>query len=376
MAAHLCADATSPAQSPGNPGNPRLSAAQTMAHHGKTFALAARLLAPQTRADAQVLYAFARTLDDLADRPELGPWPERMAQLDALGALATSAAPPEPLGPAHPEPLGHARAQPPGPASPEPLGSAPPEHASAFARATAQLVQRRGLDAGVLTQFVSAIRADASPRSLRTQDDLAQFAFGVAGTVGLLMRPLLGAPSAADAAARALGMAMQLTNIARDVLEDAAQGRCYIPSDWGVTLAALKPNHAAERAQAFSAVVRLLDLADDWYRQADAGLAFIPTRNRRAIRVAAGLYRAIGLKIRAGGPEAYWQGRAYLTTWEKLRLGARLALGGDWLAGAMAPTGLEAGAAAPPQGAPLVADSQLERNTVPLEHAAHRDANG
>jgi 15-cis-phytoene synthase len=262
---------------------------QIMRQHAKSFNWAARFLAPSTRDDTRVLYAFARLADDLADEPELGDLPTRLAALADLkqdlcaGALAPSS--------------------------------------DKLTFAVARLRQQHALPSGLFDYFLDSLIADAQPRCLRTEDNLLVFAYGVAGTVGLMMRPLLGAAPVADPYALALGLAMQLTNIARDVVEDAQRGRTYIPASWGVSAAELlKPQGAAQRLKAFAAIKRLLAWADVFYGFADQGLGHIAQPNRRAIRIALNLYRGIGCKILRGGPDAYWQGRAHLSGFEKLRL--------------------------------------------------------
>jgi phytoene synthase len=179
----------------------------------------------------------------------------------------------------------------------------------------------------VLHHFLSGLRDDAQPRQVKTTDELLQFAFAVAGTVGQMMLPMLGAPTEAEHYAIALGMAMQLTNVARDVQEDALRGRCYLPAEWDADWhqeAGLVD--ADQRVRAFAMVQRLLMLADDFYAFAAPGLAAIPARNRRAVRIAAALYQAIGHKILKIGPAQYWQGRVSLSRMERGSLMLRTVL--------------------------------------------------
>jgi 15-cis-phytoene synthase len=263
-----------------------------MRRHAKSFDWAARFLAPATRDDTRLLYAFARLADDLADEPELGELPERLAALANLKSdVCTSTWPPP-----NRDPLTHAMVR---------------------------LRQHHGLSVDLFEGFLDSLMADAHPRCLLTEQDLWVFAYGVAGTVGLMMRPLLGAAPEGDLHALALGLAMQLTNIARDVVEDAERGRTYIPASLGVHADALhRPQGAAERRQAFAAIERVLAWAEAFYAFAQQGLGQIPKSNRRAIRIALCLYRGIGRKILSAGPERYWQGRACLSGFEKLHLTA------------------------------------------------------
>lgn len=260
-----------------------------MNHHAKSFSWAARFLSPAARKDAALLYAFARTADDYADEERLGTVAERLQYLADMRSQAAAA-----------ESLDVAL-------TPAPL-----------AAATGQMLRNYAVPDAVVACFMDSLQTDAEPRTIVSQEELLRFAYGVAGTVGQMMRPLLGAPSVADACAVSLGVAMQLTNIARDVVEDAQRGRCYIPAQWGVSSAMMAaPINACQRAHAFDALRKLLALADDFYAYAQSGMQAIPASNRRAILIAAALYQAIGHKIVHRGPERYWQGRTSLGTAEK-----------------------------------------------------------
>jgi 15-cis-phytoene synthase len=255
---------------------------QVMRRHAKSFNWAARFLSPATRADTQLLYAFARLADDLADEPELGALPHRLALLAGLKAALKA-------------------------------DSQPSQHHNELADAVSQLRLRHGLATELFNHFLDSLMADVHPRQLTTQPALLEFAYGVAGTVGLMMRPVLGAGPAADGHALALGMAMQLTNIARDVVEDAARGRVYLPGSLALT-------HTANPAITYETVVQVLALADEFYAFAQQGLWQIPPQNQRAIHIALALYRGIGQKILRRGHQRYWQGRTHLSWAEKVRL--------------------------------------------------------
>ncbi len=258
-----------------------------MDHHAKSFSWAAKFLSSKARTDAALLYAFARTADDYADEEDLGSPQERAHALQVLRSQALDTT----------------------------------LQTDSLAWQTGHMLRRYGVPDAVLATLMDSLQADAGPRQMDTTEDLLQFAYGVAGTVGQMMRPLLGAPSQADAYAIALGVGMQLTNIARDVVEDAQRGRCYIPAQWGVSQQVLAtPQDAAQRAQAFAALRRLLALADDFYAFAYAGISVIPRHNRRAIRIASSLYQGIGHKIMRLGEARYWGGRVSLTNAEKIRL--------------------------------------------------------
>ena len=276
-----------PAPLPASPELTRL-AQKVMNTHARSFSSAAIFFSAGTRADAALLYAFARTADDLCDEESLGPLVQRMQTFARLGLCAQQ-------------------------------GSAPSSaDGDAMASAAGRMLQNNGVHPQVLAHFLQGLRDDSGPRQLETTDDLLRFAFAVAGTVGQMMRPLLGAPIEVERYAIALGVAMQLTNVARDVEEDALRGRCYLPSQWDPQWKFKAGLIADEqRTRAFLMVRRVLALADDFYAFAAQGLEAIPTRNRRAIRIAMALYQGIGHKILKVGPEQYWKGRVYLTRLER-----------------------------------------------------------
>ena len=267
-----------------------------MDRHAKSFSWAARLLSAEARRDAALLYAYARAADDFADEVRLGSLEQRIHALGEMrrGALCAGS------------------------------GSQASD-GEGLAVKTGSMLRNHSIPASVLENFMDSLQADSHARHLESTEDLLHFAYGVAGTIGQMMRPLLGAAPVADRYAIALGIAMQLTNIARDVVEDAQRQRCYIPAQWGVTLRLMaNPSNPAEKLLAFSALQRLLALSDDFYAYAHSGFGAIPSHNRRAIRAAAALYQGIGKKILERGIDHYWSGRVYLSRVEKMKTVARV----------------------------------------------------
>ncbi len=152
---------------------------------------------------------------------------------------------------------------------------------------------------------------------------LHRYCYQVAGTVGLLMCGVLGVrdprayPFAID-----LGIGMQLTNIARDVLEDAQAGRRYIPQSiiGDVAPGELIDPDEAMQSRIADAVCWLLGEADRFYRSGEAGLVFLPRQAQLAIRIAARVYHRIGVRLRNSGFAA-WRGRAVVSLPEKIIVG-------------------------------------------------------
>jgi phytoene synthase len=192
------------------------------------------------------------------------------------------------------------------------------------------MLRALGVQPQVMASFLDTLAADAKPRHLQNLSEVLHFAYGVAGTVGQMMRPLLQASPQAERHAVLLGMAMQLTNIARDVMEDAQRGRCYLPAEWlpaDWQLSRLLESCSTTQAQAFRAVQQLLAEADALYALAELGFDAIPLPNRRAIKIASALYQAIGHKIMVTQPAMYWQQRVQLGKTEKARLVVRVLFG-------------------------------------------------
>jgi phytoene synthase len=137
-----------------------------------------------------------------------------------------------------------------------------------------------------------------------------------------MMAAVMGASEAAiRSRARDLGLAFQLTNIARDVVDDARTGRVYLPRDWLLD-AGLPDEPAAladpaRRAALVGPVARLLDAAEPLYASARIGLRALPPRSAWAVGTALSTYRAIGVAVRALGPRA-WDGRVTTTRGAKL----------------------------------------------------------
>ena len=173
-------------------------------------------------------------------------------------------------------------------------------------RALAAVVARYAIPRALLDLLLEGLSWDAEGRDYETLDDLHDYAARVAGTVGATMCLLMGVRDA-HALARAcdLGVAMQLSNIARDVGEDARMGRLYLPRQWlreaGIDPAAWRAAPAFDHALA-GVVQRLLAAADGLYARAAAGVASLPLACRPGINAARLLYAEIGREVvRAGG---------------------------------------------------------------------------
>ena len=134
----------------------------------------------------------------------------------------------------------------------------------------------------------------------------------------MMCRVLDAREPAAAAHAVDLGIAMQLTNLCRDIADDARMGRRYLPASLVGDVAPtelIDPSPALQPALR-AAVARLLALAESYYASGEAGLPFLPVRARTGILVAGRVYRAIGHRL-AAREHAYWEGRAFVPDWRK-----------------------------------------------------------
>ncbi len=169
-------------------------------------------------------------------------------------------------------------------------------------RALASVVVQCGLPRDLLDALLDGFAWDAEGREYETLSDVLDYAARVAGSVGVMMAVIMGIRDASVLARAAdMGVAMQLTNISRDVGEDARNGRLYLPAAWlreaGIDPRAfqLAPQHNAGLG---SVTRRLLVVADKLYRRADAGLTRLPLRCRPGMYAARLLYSAIGDEVR------------------------------------------------------------------------------
>ena len=190
-------------------------------------------------------------------------------------------------------------------------------------RALAAVVRQFAIPRALLEALLEGFEWDAEGRRYDTLDDLHAYAARVAGSVGAMMALLMGVRSP-DAVARAcdLGVAMQLSNIARDVGEDARNGRLYLPREW-LHEAGIEPERwlaSPTFEPALGGVVRrILDAADVLYARVDAGVACLPLGCRAGINAARFLYADIGHEVARRGLDSVSQ-RAVVPASRKARL--------------------------------------------------------
>jgi len=178
-----------------------------------------------------------------------------------------------------------------------------------------QLMQECSIAPELMQALIDGVTLDLEPVAMCSMDELLRYCYHVAGTVGLMMCKVLEVtdkcayPFAID-----LGIAMQLTNISRDVADDAKLGRCYLPATMigKFTTADLLNPQAEQKAILQQCLKDILMLADTYYASGKEGLPFIGLRPRCSIAVASSVYREIG-KVLNKRQHQYWQGRAIVS---------------------------------------------------------------
>lgn len=255
---------------------------QIMAQHGKSFYFASMIFNKERLFKIATLYKLCRYIDDCAD--ELSVAESKKAITAIISELDQSGNVPDLTKLIHE-------------------------------------VNTWGVESSYIKELVIGAEFDAKGGEVDSLKDLLVYCYRVAGVVGLMMCPLIGVkdkrayPYAID-----LGLGMQLTNICRDILEDAKMGRTYIPSEY-LDQANLGIETIKQQGQTplelKDIVSLLLSKADEYYKSAYTGLCFIPFRPRVVILLAGEIYRHIGVKIRKNSHNVL-AGRTYLNTGEKI----------------------------------------------------------
>jgi phytoene synthase len=261
-------------------------AAGVIREHSRTFHFATAFLPAKKRLAVRSLYGFCRATDDLVDRGNA-----TVAEIERWRAQV---------------------------ALPAQRQTEPVLISWAATREEFEVDRRYE------RELIDGVRMDAAPRRYRTWAELERYCYLVASTVGLLSIPIIGLapgakPETAAAFAVQLGVALQLTNILRDVGEDAARDRIYLPGEdlaaFGVSEGDIRRGVCDGR---FAALMRFeIRRARDLYRAALPGIALLERSVRLAVGAAALLYRAILDEIEALRYDVFTR-RAHLPAWKKL----------------------------------------------------------
>ena len=274
-----------------------MAAGDSIAKGSKSFRVASQLFDEATRERSWLLYSWCRACDDITDGQTLGhdaTTPEDPEDRLAFVREKTSAA-----------------------LAGERTGLVPFD---ALGLVAAECTIHPALTEHHLAGFAR----DAAGWQPTSEEDLLSYCYQVAGAVGVMMAQVMGVRADdTDTLDRAsdLGLAFQLANIARDIVEDARVGRCYLPTDWLAEegIETIDPDDPATRDKLARLAARLATHADLYRASARIGAARLPFRSRWAVLSAALIYGRIAEKAREAGAAA-WDRRIAVPKREKIRL--------------------------------------------------------
>lgn len=248
--------------------------AKVARRHGKTYAMAARLLPPDARRHVHAVYAFCRVADDIVDDLGERPTPEREEALQAFGARFRSD-----------------------------LVAGRSEHP--VLAAVVATVKAAEIDPECFDRFLASMSMDFDRVSYQTWADLCGYMDGSAAVIGEMMLPVLRpTDQAAFEPARQLGIAFQLTNFLRDIGEDLERGRVYVPQQ-DIARFGADP-WRREVTPAWRALMRFeIERTRQIYATADPGIAMLPPRSARCVSAARVLYSRILDRIEAADYDVF-----------------------------------------------------------------------
>jgi 15-cis-phytoene synthase len=266
-----------------------------IAKGSKSFSLAAHLFGPETRHAAFFLYGWCRYCDDQIDQADpAGSVCDVERRLNELKESTRSAFAQE------------------------------PQKDPVFI-AFQYVTQRYAVPQHYPLELLEGMAMDVRKQRYETLSDLQFYCYRVAGTVGLMMAHIMGIRDEKALRHSAdLGTAMQLTNIARDVIEDAQMGRIYLPLEWlgQAGIAEQEIQMAKNRDKLAVLIRRLLGVAETFYRSGDQGFWYLSFRSACAVAAARFVYSEIGWLLLQKGARA-WDERTYVSTGRKLRVVAQ-----------------------------------------------------
>ncbi|PQM28355.1 phytoene synthase [Sphingopyxis lindanitolerans] len=261
----------------------------------KSFAFASQLFDRLTRERVWLLYAWCRAADDLVDGQDHGgdmtPGNDAKAAVERIRARTDAAYAGQPTGDPAFDGLGY-------------------------------LLTEVTIPRAIIDDIIAGFDLDAEDWRPRSEADLLRYGYHVAGAVGVAMALVMGIdPNDETTLDRAcdLGISFQLANIARDIAEDAAADRCYLPIEWMVELD-IPPGqhmHPAFRPRLAVMAKWLSEMAEEYEASARWGARKLPPRSRWAVLAAAGIYGDIAREVRARGDHA-WDHRAATSLFAKL----------------------------------------------------------
>jgi 15-cis-phytoene synthase len=266
----------------------------------RNFSYGIRLLPPPKRRALSAVYAFARRVDDIGDGT--APAEERLAALDQVR---------------------------------DELHALPERGDDPVLVALNDAANRMDLPLGAFDELIDGCRADVQGRSYRTFEELRWYCGCVAGSIGRLSLGVFGSdsPTRDTRLADALGVALQLTNILRDVLEDRRNGRVYLPAEelerFGCTLAVDESGRLVDDEDSLIALLQYQGMrAEEWYDVGLRLLSHLDSRSRACCAAMAGIYHRLLLRMMSR-PWTVLRTRTSLPDWEKAVVAARSLAGAN-----------------------------------------------
>ena len=252
---------------------------QSLEKHGKSFYWASLFLPSKNKGAASELYSICRYFDDLADETSIDQSEKLKDEFEQISIKVE-----------HP---------------------------------INKFFKNNNISIQILGDLIKGLIKDQKLVRIQTERDLIEYSYQVAGTVGLMMQPLILVNNKeANKHAVDLGIAMQLTNIARDIYEDATMNRVYLPKEWlsDISIEQLTSESIQDiQPQMIKVIKRLIDLSEIYYQNGFSGMNYIPIKTRLAIFFAAKIYQGIGMKIKSNKYQ-YSNKRVYLNKFNKLWL--------------------------------------------------------
>lgn len=259
---------------------------RSIAKGSKTFNFASKFFDREKMADAAMLYQWCRYCDDQVDQCAEN---EKVSQVNKLKMLTMKTINGEQVD-------------------------------DISFQALALLIKKHKIPTHYPMELIEGMATDAYFNQPKTWRDLEVYCYRVAGVVGLMMAHVMGV-SREEALQNAcdLGMAMQLTNISRDVLDDAKMGRCYLPEEVLQKYQMDSHNFSLQenRANLAEAVAEILNRAEEFYCSGQKGTRYLDLRSSLVILIARFTYARIGKKVVLKGARA-WEKRQFTSKFEKI----------------------------------------------------------
>ena len=250
-------------------------------HYGKSFFWAGKFLKKEIFADCAILYAFCRVADDLVDKNK-----NSKSKIDKFIKEYSNV-----------------------------------KSKNIIINKFIKIKKKYNIPEKFINDLFYGIKLDTKIVKIKSAKEIIKYSYYVAGTVGAMMAHILSTshPKAIKHAID-LGIAMQLTNIARDVLIDAKLGRIYLPQEYlDINVRAEDiVNKDFDRSKLFAAINKIIFLSEKFYKSGNKGIKYLPRSIRYPILLASSLYQKIGIKIINNNFNKYFSSRVYVSFLEKI----------------------------------------------------------